>query len=543
MDRINSTMRWFEIKEMATRVSAEPVYIDKRGLVTQDKELAARTYASNADLDKLASQIDSIIKQEYPKSKAERKGTKPPHVRVLYAPYSEVADEINQMDQMLDPTDPVDKMILADLSGKAQFIRKLFILKDGDEERVAPIVFNQDTEKEGESGGAILVADKQLTPDRLGFGGQEFSNADALASATISKLESYKDETLKTALIQLVEVALGKRDSVDDELMAYISANKTSFNNLSKDFGEILTPIQLAKEEGQAISFPIGSNEAMIDVTVGDQPVAVKSLSGSGNGMDSIGDMIDAYKETIDGETDNRRKKLFQLVNSQRTKKSGKQFTGKVNDNLIFGAFSVPTKEAEEIQQLLGASPKNYSELVKAIQNYYDKKLANLESPEEQYKAWLEAIKPISIASGYGKELKNGKFKIQPIGLPADYVNYINFDETDGAAREKKKEVRTGFNLYKKDFVSEASKNIAYLLGVSMNSLYGKGGKDAEDMEKLMTDIMRNKGAYAAKITINKDGTLDLIKKAFSDLHFGFQYHAATNAPNRNAPGYHIIFK
>ena len=76
-----------------------------------------------------------------------------------------------------------------------------------------------------------------------------------------------------------------------------------------------------------------------------------------------------------------------------------------------------------------------------------------------------------------------------------------------------------------------------------MNSLYGKGGKDAEDMEKLMTDIMRNKGAYAAKITINKDGTLDLIKKAFSDLHFGFQYHAATNAPNRNAPGYHIIFK
>lgn len=536
-------MRWFEIKEMATRVSAEPVFVDDKGLVTKDPEQASRTYASNADLDRLAQQIDAIIKKEYPKSKAERKGTKPPHVRVLYAPYSEVADEINQMDQMLDPTDPVDKMILADLSGKAQFIRKLFILKDGDEERVAPIVFNQDTEKEGESGGAILVADKQLTPDRLGFGGQEFPNADALASATISKLGSYKDEKLKTALIQLVEVALGKRNSVDDELMAYISANKTSFNNLSKDFGEILTPIQLAKQESQAISFPSDSNEAMIDVTVGSQPVAVKSLSGSGNGMDSIGDMIDAYQETIDGETDERRKKLFQLVNSQRTKKSGERFTGKVNDNLIFGAFAVPTKEAEEIQQLLGAAPKNYTELVKAIQNYYDNNLANLEGPEEQYKAWLEAIKPISIASGYGKELKSGKFKIQPIGLPADYVNYINFDETDGAAREKKKEVRTGYNLYKKDFVSEASKNIAYLLGVSMNSLYGKGGKDSEDMEKLMTDIMRNKGAYAAKITINKDGTLDLIKKAFSDLHFGFQYHAATNAPNRNAPGYHIIFK
>jgi hypothetical protein len=62
-------------------------------------------------------------------------------------------------------------------------------------------------------------------------------------------------------------------------------------------------------------------------------------------------------------------------------------------------------------------------------------------------------------------------------------------------------------------------------------------------MEKLMSDIMRNKDAYAAHITINKDGTIDINKQSFKDLHFGFQYHAATNAPNRNAPGYHIIFK
>ncbi len=61
-------------------------------------------------------------------------------------------------------------------------------------------------------------------------------------------------------------------------------------------------------------------------------------------------------------------------------------------------------------------------------------------------------------------------------------------------------------------------------------------------MTILLTDIMRNKGASAAHITINKDGTLTMVKKPFSQLRFGYQYHAATDNPNRNAPGWHIIF-
>jgi hypothetical protein len=537
-------MRWFEIKEMS-RIKQNRTLINKNGIVTQDEDEAHKVYASNFDLQTIVDKIKPVIQNEYPESKVvyETK-TKPPHIRVYRAPYSEVADEINKLHPMQDGDDPADKAILRFVSGDPNFVRKLIILDTEDGPVSAPIVFTQDREKEGNTGGATLIDNKQLTPDRFGFGGREFSNADAVASETIKKLETLiKDEKLRNALIQLVEVANGSRNAVEEDLINYITANKKTYNNISKDFGEILTPIKIGKEEGQAISFPSGSNEAMIDVTVGSQPVAVKSLSGSGNGMDSIGDMIDAYQETIDGEKDERRKKLYQLVNSQRTKKSGERFTGKVNDNLIFGAFLVPTKEAEQLEQLLGAKPKNYANLVKIIENYYNKNLASIEDPEERYKEWLEALKPISIASNYGKELKNGKFKIQPIGLPSDFVNYLNFDETNGAARDKKKEARTGYNLYKRDFIGEASKNVAYLLGVSMNSLYGKGGKESEDMEKLMSDIMRNKDAYAAHITINKDGTIDINKQSFKDLHFGFQYHAATNAPNRNAPGYHIIFK
>jgi arginyl-tRNA synthetase len=67
-------------------------------------------------------------------------------------------------------------------------------------------------------------------------------------------------------------------------------------------------------------------------------------------------------------------------------------------------------------------------------------------------------------------------------------------------------------------------------------------GKRAANMGKTLNKIMSSKNAVSAKISITPQGGLELIEKPFSSVNWRFQYHAATDMPDRNAPGFAMKF-
>ena len=545
-------MRWFEIQEMARIADKELYYFDDQGhTLTQDElEKADVVFASRSKIKEIIAKINA--KMGWPKGEGKQKqvakevsassGKDAPQIRVMYAPFSLVRDDIESVTGPIklypaEVDNAAAKKVLSTITGDPDMIRGYVEVLEGNQTVYLPIVFNTDKG----------VANKSFDPGKFDFGGKEFANAGQLANEVIAKLKTnVENQTIQDLLIQLVEVAIDKRPAVDKNLMDFILADPKSFANISKDFGEILAPLVVAKDNSQAISFPGASNEKMVDVTIGGKKVAVKSLSGSGNGMDGISSFIDAYEEKMDGTESEDKKKLFNFVKANRTKKS--KVPGITQDGkgaIVYSTFLVPTREAEAIEEMLGGRPTDHKSLINLVQAYYDKNLKDLD-PKEAYVAWLERLKPISIVSGYGKQLKD-RFKLSPLGLPADYRKYVDFEDIGIKKVGGGKEQRTGFPLYRKNFVVAAASNLVYMLGVSSNALYNSKTanptEEAKKMEDLMTEIMSNQDAYAAHVTIKKDGTLEVDYQHFKDLRFGFQYHAATNAPARNLPGYHIIFK
>jgi len=546
-------MRWFEIQEMARIADKELYYFDDQGhTLTQDEaEKADVVFASKSKLKEMAGKINA--KMGWPEGSVEarvlfKSAYDAPQIRVFNVPFTLVRADVESVIGPIKLRKPLDeiqniaaKKVLSTMTGSmtsstVAVVGHSFTQEDN-QTVYLPITFNTDKG----------VAGKSFEPGKFNFSGKEFANAEQLANEVIAKLKTnVKDQTIQDLLIQLVEVAIDKRPAVDKELMDFILKDLTSFANISKDFGEVLAPLVVAKDNSQAISFPGASNEKMVDVTIGGKKVAVKSLSGSGNGMDGISSFIDAYEEKMDGTESEDKKKLFDFIKNVRTKRSkAKGITQDGTGAIISSAFRVPTKEAEAVEKLLGGRPTDAGSLINLVQAYYDKNLKDLD-PKDAYVAWLEKLKPISIISGYGKQLKD-RFKLQPQGLPADYRKYVDFEDIGIKKVEGGKEQRTGFPLYRKNFVVAAASNLVYVLGVSTDTLYNSKRsnptEEAKKMEDLMTEIMSNQDAYAAHVTINKDGTLDVNYQPFKDLRFGFQYHAATNAPARNLPGYHIIFK
>ena len=523
------------------RQSVNDFYFDVDGNRLQPDQAAnaAFVFASNNELEIQKSAIDEVLKPQFPNIKVKRiTDTTPSHIRILYVPFDEIEDTINQTisTELIDPQGQGLASIMSNLTRDKTFVKKYAEING----KFYPFIFNQATGEESEDGeaGPILIANKQLTPDNLFGSGGVFNSADDLATQTKSKLAGFvRDQKLLQALNQLVDVANGKLNAVQPDLMAYITKSQKSFSNISKDFGEVLTPIKIAKETGDSIAFPSSSNSSLADVKVGGMDVAVKSLSGSGNGMDSIMDLIIEYENVIKGSTDEKIKKLYSILRGQQTQR------GKItsSDNLVKTSFMIPTAEATKLKEILGVNDLgSFKELETAVGNWV-KQFDQYSKLEDKYKAYLEAIKPISIAAGRSKQLKNGTTKLEPVGMPGDAGKYISYDDVEGS-KYGYRESGAWLPEFKKNFARAASLQLTYLLGISSERLLNKDGADGEAMTDLLTSIMRSKGAQAAHIEINKDGTLTMIKKPFSGLKFGYQYHAATNAPNRNAPGWHIIF-
>ena len=165
------------------------------------------------------------------------------------------------------------------------------------------------------SSGGQIFANKDLTPDSLGLGGQQL-NLNSLISKTSSALEAkYPEGKTAEELIKLLHLADTKSSSV--------SLSNTVFENkdlakISADFGEILSGIWAMNSlRFREVFFPSASNEKLIDfygVRMGiHYPISVKS---GGGGKVTIKNIIDAIKNRAKtANADHSKEKALQIFN------------------------------------------------------------------------------------------------------------------------------------------------------------------------------------------------------------------------------------
>jgi hypothetical protein len=123
--------------------------------------------------------------------------------------------------------------------------------------------------------------------------------------------------------------------------------------------------------------------------------------------------------------------------------------------------------------------------------------------------------------------------------MPSDWKKYSGEAQKDDDGKPAK---RTGKTSFDRNFALYSARQLTYMLGVAFEKEM-KIGVRAEKMGKTLNSIMANKQAVAAKIDITSDGGLSMTQTPFSSVNWRFQYHAATDAPDRNAPGFAMTFK
>ena len=269
----------------------------------------------------------------------------------------------------------------------------------------------------------------------------------------------------------------------------------------------------------------------MIDVDVKGVPVAVKSLGGSGNSFSAIRDMIKDYEESkLADNPEWKANKTFKILQDFVSK------DGKTNDKLIRAAQLAAVPESLELNKILGTSPQDYAQMEAAVSNLVKQLEATPEGQKNLYAAYLKAIWPASVAAN---RTRGKKATLVPVGLPGDYRSYLKDEDT--AEEPKQSSKSAGKKKFDANFVRAASRQLTYMLGMGFRNQVVEGD-DKDEMEQTITDVMTRKDAIAAKITINNDGSIKVIKTAFKDLKFGYQYHAGTDTVDQNAPGFHIQF-
>ena len=503
----------------------------------QTYQFDGKTYATIEKTKVLANQIASLLAIDFPNAKVDPETAKPRKGKLIPAIRIKNALPKDQVKQLLSSSFPLTN---ADTISRT--------VTDTYQASTYQIVINDViyTVILAGKGGQVVngtkraeVGGQQLRPDKLGLSGVTTTKSQLIPTVKSSLVRVVgKDPLLLNALQQLVDVAAGIRTEIDANLADHIS-DDTTLKLISQDFGEILTPIMMANDDNDLIDFPLKSNERLIDVNVKGQPVSVKSLGGSGNSFAVIQDLIDEYEAEIaktPEEKNAERDRLFDII-KQYKKVPGKTTT----DNLIRVAQKAQIPEVLKLNELLGGTPNSYKELYSLVdqfvknldpQNQLDKK--------EKYKTYLQAILPISTAGNHTTGKKNSK--LESVGMPYDWSHYINGGDIEGIKNPKS----SGRKYFDADFVSAAADQLSYLLGAcftkTVTSAKNSTGKDAEAMGNLITTMMTRKNATAAKISIGSNGSLRLIVVPFTDLKFGYQYHAGTNRPAQNAPGFTIFF-
>jgi hypothetical protein len=341
-----------------------------------------------------------------------------------------------------------------------------------------------------------LFNKKELTPGVLGLA-TSYNDKKTLANDIAQKVKQKYNDDRGAILLHIMNNALnyGNQQSVPENLK-YILQNNTMMKQISQDFGESIGPL-LYSETGK-IDFPVG-NEPVIDIKIGNVGIAIKSLSGSGNSMVKLKEIIDAYAETID-------QKDLKKITKIRTFQKLADKSVNVIDGIIQIAKDV---DSPEMTALETATRKmkiyNLSQLIKAVEKLiydrgkllpYDKSMAKIEK----------------ILSASGKTF----------GMPRD--------------RGTPKALRK----YKQDPKIYTAYVLTYGLGKGLENVI-VNGVDKDAYGNLLKDIMKTVKAKAGFVSIDTNGIVKFQVKDFKDLNFKFDYHAFTTKPGNNRPGF-VVF-
>lgn len=521
-------MRYFELiaeQEPVQKVATDAPVDATKELPPTDVEKPV--YATQGQQKLVAKQIADLLAADFPLAKVEARTDKViPHIRIKNAlPKQEVLNKLTSSGFALS-----NKIDSKQLSSSDTYQSSTYSYnKDG-------MLYTIVLAGKGTDTGA-QTGIQTLRPAAFGLSGISKTKRD-LVNYVKGRIPSVtKDQIFQQALMQLVDVAAGDRPQVDAELMSHIQG---VINLVSQDFGEILTPIAMAKNDSQQISFPKESNKPLIDGYVDGKPVAVKSLGGSGNSFKVIKNLIDSYIDTKRKQDPN-----FTPSQSFTVLQDFVGDDGRIVDKLIRAAQNAKIPEAVELNKILGVSkpPMNYKELENGVIQLVDKLKASGQT--NLYKRYLEIITPAAFAANRMTKPKEGRkskkeFKPKPIGvgLPADYDKYMGVESEDSAEENKRS---AGKKKFEQDFVKAASRQLTYMLGVGFRN-HVVEGTAAQEMADTITDVMSAKDAIAAKIEILPDGKITVNSTPFSSLRFGYQYHAGTSTVNQNAPGFTIYF-
>ena len=358
----------------------------------------------------------------------------------------------------------------------------------------------------------IVLNRKDLTPTKLGLAGDYTSKQELIDAVKTSLTSKIQQPALLNGLIELVDIAAaGGKGSLTPESLATM---KPYLVMVSQDFGEILAPIVLAQENDH-INFPAG-NEKLIDVTVGKTRYSVKAAGGSGTSMNSLGDLLDQYEQSM---TDEGKKTMFN--NSIKIWKSTRQ-EGSVTDRICLAANLNNTPEYVSYANSLGGDFKSFDELKSLLAPI----VADLD-----YAGFLKLVKP-SMEIGNWTKKKDGP--ATAVGMPDDGLYYL------GQTEKKPKAGVAGKYSYDNDPVNGAANIITYSLGKGIEFMITRG-PNSQQYEDIMTDMVKQLNCWLGHVTISPEGSLIVSTKPFSQLKFKFDYHAPSHIAGNNRPGFMIV--
>jgi hypothetical protein len=358
----------------------------------------------------------------------------------------------------------------------------------------------------------IVLNRKDLTPVKLGLAGDYTSKQELIDATKNALTNKIQNPALLNGLIELVDIAAaGGKGTLTPESLATM---KPYLVMVSQDFGEILAPIVLAQENDK-INFPAG-NEKLIDVTVGSNRYSVKAAGGSGTSMNSLGDLLDHYEQSM---TDEGKKSMFQ--NSIKIWKSTRQ-EGSVTDRICLAANLNKTPEYVSYANSLGGDFKSFGEL-KALLEPVVSKL--------DYAGFLKLVKP-SMEIGNWTKKKDGP--PTAVGMPDDGLYYL------GQNDKKPKAGVAGKYSYDHDPVDGAANIITYSLGKGIEFMITRG-PNAQQYQDIMTDMVKQLNCWLGHVAISPEGSLIVSTKPFSQLKFKFDYHAPSHIAGNNRPGFMIV--
>lgn len=337
---------------------------------------------------------------------------------------------------------------------------------------------------------------KELSPTTLGLR-DIYANKEELAKDIVAKVKSKYEGDRAAALIEILKNAQNYPNQTAIPQNLHYVLQGTNLKQISQDFGECLAPICYASASDR-IEFPEG-NSPIVDVTVGNTSIAVKSLSGSGNSLVKMKEIIDAYGSTVD-QDDVKAKFRYQTI--QKLADSNRS----VIDLILELCTDLQTPEMIKLKSntIPTLEINTLNDLKKAVNVIITK-----DGKLTPYQEVIEICKTILSASG------------KTYGIPRDV-------QTSGSKK------------YQRDPLIYTAYMLTYGLGKGLENVI-INGIDKDEYANTIQDIMKNMSASVGFIGVNSAGVIDLKVKKFSDLQFKFDYHAYTTNPGNNRPGFVIV--